>query len=128
MADPKALNPAMEEEQFDEDVLTDVEEEEEEEEEEQEQEEEEEEEEEQQEEDMALPTHGSPSESQAGRSEDDADDANVTIASAAKPATRRKIFKALFSRVPFQRVICDEGHRVKTISSRQHYSVAQVTR
>jgi hypothetical protein len=34
----------------------------------------------------------------------------------------------LLQATTFQRVICDEGHRVKTISSRQHQSVAKLTR
>lgn len=52
-------------------------------------------------------------------------DANSTDQSSPKRATRRRYFASLLS-VTFQRVVCDEGHRVKTISSRQHQSIAKL--
>ncbi|KAJ5162548.1 Helicase C-terminal [Penicillium capsulatum] len=54
-------------------------------------------------------------------------DASSTDQATTKHATRRRFFMGLL-RVTFQRVVCDEGHRVKTISSRQHQSVAKLTR
>jgi hypothetical protein len=112
-ADPKALNPEAEEEEFDEDVLTDVEEE------------------------PTPTTTPLPSPPVEDLSDDvrdqlahlqDTDSADPSAdPSAAKPAVRRRLFVGLLQ-ATFQRVICDEGHRVKTISSRQHQSVAKLTR
>ncbi|KAJ5765464.1 Helicase C-terminal [Penicillium odoratum] len=54
-------------------------------------------------------------------------DAKSTNSSAAKTPTRHRFFLSLL-RARYQRVICDEGHRIKTISSRQHQSVAKLSR
>ncbi|KAJ6112271.1 Helicase C-terminal [Penicillium sp. IBT 18751x] len=45
-----------------------------------------------------------------------------------KRSRRRRFLVGLLPTTTFQRVICDEGHHVKTISSRQHQSIAKLTR
>ncbi|KAJ5802327.1 Helicase C-terminal [Penicillium pulvis] len=105
MADPKALDPEAAEEEFDEDILTD-------------------------EDEISLPTHGLSCPNNAS------DDMREQLAnlqdseedsSTPKAPSRRRFFTTLL-RARFQRVICDEGHRVKTISSRQHQSVSKLSR
>ncbi|KAJ5924231.1 Helicase C-terminal [Penicillium verhagenii] len=108
-ADPKARDPEAAEEEFDEDLLTDVEDE------------------------PILPTPGpSPVDSTLDDARDklaDLQDADVdsTNLSAIKTTTRRRFFLSLL-RARLQCAICDEGHRIKTISSRQHQSVAKLSR
>ena len=54
-------------------------------------------------------------------------DADLTDDDQPHRASRARYF-ATKVKIAFARVICDEGHRVKTISSRQHQSVAHLQR
>ncbi|KAJ5857512.1 Helicase C-terminal [Penicillium solitum] len=53
-------------------------------------------------------------------------DASTPASGSKKPPRRRHYTSELC--ISFHRVICDEGHRVKTISSHQHQSVALLNR
>jgi SNF2 family DNA or RNA helicase len=106
-----AADPEAEEEEFDEDQLTDDDED------------------EQEQEEEGPSTTLVPSALQDDVRDELAalQDAESTDPKATTPAVRDKVVGLLPAAV-FQRVICDEGHRVKTISSRQHQAVARLTR
>jgi SNF2 family DNA or RNA helicase len=105
-AGPKSQDPTAEEEEFDEDQLT----------------EDDEEEQEQAEEAPSTTLRDNVRDELAALQ-----DAESTDLTATTPAVRRS-YSGLLPAMVFQRVICDEGHRVKTISSRQHQAVARLTR